>query len=703
LREKLNTERAARIAEYEKQLAAYGNTMNSVIGPPTEAMRIVGKLALEHIQAGAESLEAAVSQIKKRFPDIEDRDVWEALRARSPETAARTRSAAEVNLSEFKKQAGLLTKMDRLREGMTDKPTARGSEAVRTKELRQQARQLRKSLYESEMPAERLEKAIEILAELDAMYKGRYRALRDPKRVDLPDLADIKQKQDVLRRAMGIEDRIADIQEQLRTGDFKVPVRKTPFFTPELQRAQVEKTLLMRQWRAAVAEAKPKTFGDRVGQVSAAIKTQITPVDVSATMRQGLILTSRRAFSDPGGLLRRNVDSWNAMISKMSDEKIYNNIKNDPMFADAISDGLAITEKGQRGDFYQSTLPERVPLWGRVVQAGERHMRTYMNVMRWDSYKKWREMNPNATGPERNAMARSLNIVSGKGDLNLGIVGKGLFASQFTASRLQTPFLIVEYWKYPRVRKELAKQFASTAALGVSALAMIKMAGGEVGTDPKEMSSFGKARIRDMRFDLWGGYRQPIALILRMGTGTRWAELKDEVDPYELFGEFAKYKLDPLITLPIEAVTGLNVIGQKVTPLETAAHLVVPLMAQDMKEAFEREGIRGALAAGVAAGVGYGVQSYPDSEKTTRKNVREFYDRARFGGGTSADSTALETQAKGLISGFNKRDPANQIKEVKDARALKVAEINAMEKIDKTKAEKIRSDWNKRHPLNIIM
>jgi len=66
LRDKLAAERT----QLKKQLAAMGNRVNSVVGPPPDALYALGKMAVNYIRDGATSLNEVVAKLKQDFPTL---------------------------------------------------------------------------------------------------------------------------------------------------------------------------------------------------------------------------------------------------------------------------------------------------------------------------------------------------------------------------------------------------------------------------------------------------------------------------------------------------------------------------------------------------------------------------------------------------------------------------------------------------------
>jgi hypothetical protein len=198
------------------------------------------------------------------------------------------------------------------------------------------------------------------------------------------------------------------------------------------------------------------------------------------------------------------------------------------------------------------------------------------------------------------------------------------FAPRFAVSRIQTPFMIFKFWRLPRVRKEIAKDYAAVVALGLTALGLAAAAGLRVGLDPRD-SDFGKIRIGNTRIDIWGGVQQPVRVLVRIFlgltdrfglTGKELTESEKEVNPLELLGRFTAFKIAPSVSIPLELYRGKTAVGEETTPSETAVRAMLPIIFEDVHEAFRDAGLSRAALAGGSAFLGIGVSTFGDRARS---------------------------------------------------------------------------------------
>lgn len=511
-------------------------------------------------------------------------------------------------------------------------PTIRG--------LKAKINQLRKQAYATIDDPKRLAKALQTLNELQTQGEVYIKSRRKARRADTPELANVKAKIGEVRTLLRIQEETADINQQLESGVVKVHEKPVPKpMPPAIEKAKIELEQAKRKLRNIEADAAPIT-AKRVGfETINTLRALKATADMSYALRQGLVLSVRR----PEAALQSFGRATAAMFSQYKAEQIDQQIRAAPHHYIREKSGLYlapldVTKIDAREESFMAKFIEKVPALGSVVRASERHMISGLNLLRTAAFDQFLEAYPNATDAELEAWADWVNVASGRGDLgklsqagqNLGYL---LFSPRFTFSRVQTPTRIFKHWKQPRVRKEIAKDYAALAGLGATALALASLAGADVTGDPDD-PDFGKIKVGDTRVDIWGGLQQPIRLALRIayGGGRRLWEGDADIDPMDAFYQFASFKLGPLITFPMELYTGKTAVGEEIEPSETLIRAITPLLYQDIYQTFKEEGFgRAAWTTGLGA-VGVGVQTYQKKRRVAMPPSRSTGREGRGGG-----------------------------------------------------------------------
>jgi hypothetical protein len=499
------------------------------------------------------------------------------------------------------------------------------------KVLRKKLADLRRIAFKSIFDARKLEAAVKRIDDLEQQLKtGARDAKKNP--VDVPEeLANARAKIAELRRMMDVTDQINDYQTQLDTGNIKMPEKRVAKpLSPLLREKLIQRDRLKNQVDAEIDRIQQKNDYEalsakgKVWHHTKNLTDELRAIratgDMSATLRQGLQLATSRPLAAGKAFL----NAGEAMFRSKTAEEVMQNIKNSPTYELSQQAKLELTEMdgptSAREEFFRGKLLERVPGLGNVMRASNRHMTTYLNMLRMSAFDQFVKANPNATIPELTMWADYINKASGRGDLKaFGVVGSAMskifFAPKFSVSRFQTPATLVKYWGEPRVRKAIAKDMAATLALGSTALYLASLAGAKVGLDPRD-SDFGKMVIGNNHIDIWGGFQQAARLII--GSGAFAVDIKRGIknmgterwDPISSVGRFLSYKLNPTITLAGEFLAERDIIGNKKPPSRLWED-VIPLVITDVKDAYnDKSDIVSAIGMGTLSGLGVGVSTF---------------------------------------------------------------------------------------------
>ena len=650
-------------------LRKIGVRTNEVVGASAEALYHIGRLALVKMEQGALTLEEVVNKVREHVPDITDQEVYRAINAKDPKRQAKAKTETQAKIADLKTQARLLDQIKQAENGVlsTAKPKGKGTTSAEVKMLRDRLTELRSLAYKTIERADPLEKAIKAINELQDNLANHTRALKKPTAEAPADLAALRKKAADLRKQMRTEDTLADLQQQLDSGDFKQTVR--PFvepISPEMEKAQIAVKKARRDIRMAIEEMRPKSIGQKIETGLNFMRTMKATADVSYALRQGAALSARR----PVLAVKTFGQAFQTLFSEHKAEQIDNAIRNSPNQYLRDRAGLYLAELGKgpikgREEAFMSNLAEKIPIFGKVVAASERNMVTGLNLLRAAAFDGFVEKHPNATRAELEAWADYVNKASGRGNMGPFVgasraVATVIFAPRFAVSRFQTPLTLLKNIQKPRVRAEIAKDMAAFYGTGLTVLSLAALAGAKVGTNPRD-PDFGKIVIGDTHIDIWAGFQQPIRLIagavanLSDRTGLTTPEFHSEqvqmerYSPLEAAARFASYKLAPSASVLLELWTGRDITGQPTSTTKTLATAAIPLLITDTAQAYQQSGLGSAALAAIGSGTGMGVSTYPPSEAQTRKE----YLRTRSAG-NKAGAERIRLQ-------WNREHPDNQI------------------------------------------
>ena len=362
-----------------------------------------------------------------------------------------------------------------------------------------------------------------------------------------------------------------------------------------------------------VADANPQW--NKLSEVANLSKSMQSSIDLSAPLRQGAPMMLRKEYYP--ALMK--------MFSFGRSEAAYQGLqdfltKEWPERELAEKSGLAITKIGSdigpREEHFLSSLPEKIPGFGRFYRGSERAYVGFIDKLRSDVFSsmikdaeaagfRTKEVMKSKGGdvivPTREAreIAKYINTATGRGSLGrlekYGDLANALmYSPRFQASRIQLltkPFNASNWASLsPIVRKEYLKSILAVGGLVTTANGLGYALGGKLTANPTS-SDFGKVRFGNTRLDPGGGFLQYLTLAAREATGkitnpvtgkvTNLGEGYKAPTRLSVLGDFARQKEAPGPSFVTGALSGKNAIGQPFNPESEIAKSFISLFAQD--------------------------------------------------------------------------------------------------------------------------
>jgi hypothetical protein len=512
--------------------------------------------------------------------------------------------------------------------------------------------------------------------------------------------AEFKKLQDIKKRN---ERELAKIQEQFEKGDFAKEEKKIPLTQMgELEKAfpnaykdavksfyALAKAQEARRIRIAIQEFENMTPNQKA---SANIvrwvnvpRTAMTTLDLSAPGRQGLVASVAYPKIAKGAMATmfkhlKSQDAYDAFYHELREGGNWDLYKESKL---GITDPHSL-HTGEIEEAYLGGNPlEKIPIVGKYgIKASQRAYVSYLNKMRIDIFDMY-AADLKAAGKtfanstqEYKALASYVNTITGRGNVAnfiekyMPFLSSTLFAPRLIASRLNMlgitdiPNLVVQGGRYlvkgatlgkfdpkwnvnfgfysklpPKVRKTALIALSKTIGAGMALLYAADAAGFEVEYDPRS-SDFGKIKVGNTRYDIWGGMQPYVRVFAQIFSGA--AKSANTGKMYQLdgkkfggkteasvMGTFMRGKLNPIISTGWDIASRSTVIGEPVlrqfdipfirdandapegslTITDKLGNNIMPLLWQDALEAMKEHGGAG-LAMSLPSIFGVGVNTY---------------------------------------------------------------------------------------------
>lgn len=619
-------------------------------GPPTEAeARLRSKL---------DELRGMLRDVQKPKPptqaDIEARQIDAAIKATEKSIADYERRIAEGDLARKQGKPG---------------PTSPQLEALRARrdalsaeldEMRAAAKPIKPKVDVTEEARlqRRVSNLVRRLATLDTEKKGAVQGppteavlkLREELKTLQKRLADVQKPapltpEELAARAAEIATKsymtrkaneTAKLKERIARGDFEPKAKKPERVLTDAElaaRAEYDKTLLEFRRKQFEYERARRTKIQKVRDAAKETldlpKSIFSSFDVSAVGRQGAVLSGSDALLRPAQLTSRIGRMFRALANEDYALKVDAEIRAHPLYEKALKAGVEFTGHNDvltpREEVFKSHLAEKIPGIGKAVQASERAYSTYLNLLRFDHFRRIMQAS-DGSASEAKAIANFINVSTGRGN-----VGKGKFAAVVNASGtfLWAPRLMVSrfqllfgqplYHGTARSRALIAREYATSLAALASVYGLVSIyqtmnPDEDVTVSSDSMSpDFGKIKLGDTRIDPLAGLSQTARLVSRVGD----AVLKGSDSKFNAAEEittFLRTKFSPTITVPYELITERNfAYGRKSPRPQTVgevAQRMAPLSFQDTYQAMVDQGVPKGIALGILSAFGFGLQTY---------------------------------------------------------------------------------------------
>lgn len=388
-------------------------------------------------------------------------------------------------------------------------------------------------------------------------------------------------------------------------------------------------------------------------------RSLMASMDLSAPFRQGIFFVSRPEFWGR---------AWPDMIKSLKSEAdfkaLQEAIENDPDYPMLKEKGLDLTGMstvaGEREEDFAVPIIERalnlggynVNLPGRLIRASGRAYVGFLNKLRLDVAKALLKSAENSgfkpTEDLVEKIVKYVNAGTGRGGLGplqgaATALNTVLFSPRLMASRLNLMTKVLQPSFYAKnnafIRQQYWRDALSFLALGSTVMGVAKMAGAEVGLDPRS-SDFGKIKIGNTRLDVWGGFQQYARMLGQLVAGEYVSSITGKVmtlgEGYkpmtrrDILARQVESKLSPTASFVNAMLKGQDWEGQPISVRKEIADRMVPLAMKDLATvAKDNPELLPISALGL---LGFGVQTYGGEKPVDYKKMAQgmsFQDLAK--------------------------------------------------------------------------
>lgn len=375
--------------------------------------------------------------------------------------------------------------------------------------------------------------------------------------------------------------------------DARIKAEDTPAGSPERLawgREQVKFHNYMNDLKAEATQTtlveKLKNPVEAVSSAAGVSKSLKATGDNSAIFRQGW----KAMMTNPVIWAKNAIESFGNIVKTFGNKPVIDELNADilsrPNYELARRAKLAV---GTVEEAFPTSLPEKIPLFGRVYKASEVAFTAFVHKLRMDIFDKQIELARNTGVDVENtaqleSIGKMVNALTGRGHLGsiepvANVVNNVLFSPRFlkshidvlTAHQLQkgvTPFV------RRQAALNLLKIIGGTATILTIAN---KLQPGSVEDDPRS-ANFGKIKIGATRFDVTGGMGSVVTLASRLITHSTKSSTSNRVtkldsgafhsmSSWDVLSQFIANKRSPAVSTAYDVYKGKNHDKENMNPL----------------------------------------------------------------------------------------------------------------------------------------
>ena len=408
----------------------------------------------------------------------------------------------------------------------------------------------------------------------------------------------------------------------------------------------------------------PKTWRDRIVDIAGVPRAAMASFDFSMGLRQGGQVAVRN-FPDWVNANKesikyvKNADYFKSEMKRIADDDAYETI------VDKLGVRLPAVEGNSDEIMASAHILEKVPVYGRGIEASDRAYSGGLTKLRYNIAKKWLD---SLGGPDQALKELSekdlrdigevINTSTGSGgkkggftEKNMQTLATTLFAPRLWASRLNTINPAYYARLSPIARRRAVENMASFLGAAGVVVGLADAAGMDVEMDPRS-SDFMKPKVGNTRFDVFGGLQQNIVFFARMITGEKKNSSSGEIQTMgEGFGQpnrldlaqdMLQNKLNPLLGYAARMLQSTDGdtgnpndrkdrFGEDISVAKETLDLVTPLGVGGLSDTYADTGdLPKSLAMNVPNFFGIGTQTY--GETPTKDTKTDSNGKIAFGG-----------------------------------------------------------------------
>ena len=368
-----------------------------------------------------------------------------------------------------------------------------------------------------------------------------------------------------------------------------------------------------------------------VVEVAGFAKSLKASIDNSVIGRQGI----KTLFAHPVTWLKNSAQSFVDMVKVFGGKEVLKEVQAEVLSRENSLNGLYRKEKlaiGNVEEAYPTTLPEKIPILGKIFKASQEAFTAWQYRTRADVFDKYVEI-AEKSNADIEGIGTVVNSLTGRGKIGgLEPISKGLNNVFFSPRFLKSNIDLLTVHAFDKNIGSFARKEAAINTLkvigGVSAILTIANAVHPESVEEDSRSSdFGKIRSGNTRFDVSGGMASIITLAFRLARNSSKSSTTGKVKGLstgkfgsvtkeDVIWDFAKNKFSPAMSVFYDIlIEGKDREGNEPSLAGALDDLLTPLPIKNYQELKDDPNSANILVAMIADGLGIGTNTYSKRKK----------------------------------------------------------------------------------------
>lgn len=381
---------------------------------------------------------------------------------------------------------------------------------------------------------------------------------------------------------------------------------------------------------------------DTAVEVAGLSKSLNASMDNSSIFRQGW----KTLLTHPRTWLPNAADTFLNMARTIGGKEVMNVVNADilsrPNYSLMQKAKLAV---GTAEESFPTSLPEKIPVLGRLYKASESAFTAFIHRTRADVFDKYIEI-AKKSGVDLNdklqieSIGKLVNSLTGRGNLGkiepvAGVINNAFFSPRSVKAHIDTLTLhsMDKMSWFARKQASINLLKIVTATAGILALADT-VSPGSVEWDPRS-ADFGKIKIGNTRFDVTGGMGSLVTLAARLITKSSKSSTTGIVTPLDsdkfgsmtsgdIVANFFSNKLSPAYSVIKDLVSQKTFEGEKPTIGGELKKLFTPLPVSNYLKTKDDPEAANPLLILIADGLGISANTYSRKPSEAETKFEEF-------------------------------------------------------------------------------